>query len=214
MKRIFDFTLAFFGLILSLPFWLLFTFLIWRDSRRPIFYLQERVGKDGRIFKGIKFRSMIQDACEENEFVQASEDDKRVTKIGRLLRYTALDELPQLINILKGEMSFVGPRALVLCEKEVHDPVIKSIFEIPGFQERSKVKPGLTGVAQAFAPRDIGRQHKFRYDIWYIKNWSLFLDIYLIFLSFLITLKGKWEVKDSRFNHIGRKLKLKIESQI
>lgn len=214
MKRTFDFILALFGLVFSFPLCLLFTVLIWCESGSPVFYLQERVGKDGLTFKSIKFRSMRQQACEKNYFTQASEHDKRVTKVGEFLRRTALDELPQLINILKGEMSFVGPRALVACEKEVCATFINSIFEIPGFTERSKVKPGLTGAAQAFAPRDISRQQKFEYDIWYINNRSFFLDIYLILLSFLITLKSKWEVRKNRFNYLGKKLKLKIESQI
>jgi len=128
-------------------------------------------------------------------FVQAEEDDARVTKIGVFLRATAMDELPQLINILKGDMSFVGPRALVDVEKEVSDNVYRSVFEIPGFVERSSIRPGLTGIAQILASRDIDRENKFKYDIWYIKNRNLFMDIRIIAVSFLVTLLGRWEIR-------------------
>ena len=120
LKRPFDIALSFIGLVLSSPLWLLFGLLIWLQDRGPVFYGQERVGKNGRIFKALKFRSMIVDAEKGRGAVQAVENDPRVTKIGRILRATAMDELPQLWNIFKGDMSFVGPRALRPNEKEVH----------------------------------------------------------------------------------------------
>jgi len=110
--------------------------------------LQDRIGKGGEVFKALKFRSMIKGAEEGIGPVQAVENDPRVTKVGRFLRATAMDELPQLINILKGDMSFVGPRALRPAELEVHgNPDIVSIEEIPGYKERHTVTPGLTGLA-------------------------------------------------------------------
>lgn len=214
MKRALDFLLAAFGLCLSLPLWLIFAFLIWLEDKGQVFYFQERVGKGGRIFKGIKFRSMKLKYSNETALIQAKEGDIRITKIGRLLRATAMDELPQLINILKGDMSFVGPRALAPREKEVGELDEKSIFDIPGFKERAIVAPGLTGIAQIFAPRDISRQNKFKYDIWYIRNRSIFLDLYLIFLSFLVTFHGRWEVRCNKFSLLAKNLKLKVEKEL
>jgi lipopolysaccharide/colanic/teichoic acid biosynthesis glycosyltransferase len=193
LKRPFDVALSFLGFVLSLPFWLVISFLIWIEDRGPIFYKQERVGQNGRIFCAIKFRSMIKDAEEEGP-VQASENDPRITKVGRVLRATAMDELPQLINIFKGDMSFVGPRALRPEEKESQtNSNAKYLWEIPGYKERHSVRPGLTGVAQIYLPTDVLRRKKFRYDLFYIKKQSFWWDLKLIFLSFWITFRGKWE---------------------
>lgn len=214
MKRIFDFIFSLCGLILSFPVWIIISLLILFSEGWPVFYFQERLGKAGKAFKGVKFRSMIEGYVEGDGFLQAEEDDLRVTKIGQFLRVTAMDELPQLWNIIKGEMSFVGPRALVAREKEANSTVARNASDIPGFKERSKVKPGLTGVAQVFAPRDIERELKFKYDIWYIRNQSFFLDIYLIVLSFLITFRGKWEEHSDRFHYLGKGLKDRVEKEI
>ncbi len=131
----FDIALSFVGLVLSSPLWLLFGLLIWLQDRGPVFYGQERVGKNGRVFKAMKFRSMIVDAEKGRGAVQAVANDPRVTKIGRILRATAMDELPQLWNIFKGDMSFVGPRALRPHEKEVQgDPDTRAIEDIPGYR--------------------------------------------------------------------------------
>jgi len=198
LKRPFDVALSFFGLVLSLPFWLIISFLIWIEDRGPIFYKQERVGQNGLIFYVIKFRSMIKDAEEEGP-VQASENDSRITKVGRVLRATAMDELPQLINIFKGDMSFVGPRALRPEEKETQtNSTEKYLWEIPGYKERHSVKPGLTGVAQIYLPTDILRRKKFRYDLFYIEKQSFWWDLKLIFLSFWITFRGKWESRQPK----------------
>jgi len=111
LKRLFDILLSSFGLIGSSPLWLLFASAIKLEDRGPVFYKQKRMGKNGRIFKALKFRSMIPDAEKHTGAVWASENDPRVTKVGRILRATAMDELPQLWNIFRGDMSFVGPRA-------------------------------------------------------------------------------------------------------
>ena len=213
MKRLLDFLLAALGLLFSFPFWIIFGALIWLEDKGPILYFQERVGKNGKIFKGFKFRSMRPGTDKEEVIVQAQEIDPRVTRIGRLLRATAMDELPQLVNILKGDMSFVGPRALATREKEVGETDEKSIFDIPGFKQRAALAPGLTGVAQIFAPRDIKRQDKFKYDIWYINNRSIFLDFYLIFLSFLVTFRGSWEARQDKFGFLVNSLKRRIERE-
>jgi len=192
-KRIFDITLSLSGIIISSP---LISLAVLLEDGWPLFYLQERIGKGGRIFKAIKFRSMTKDAEKGVGPIQAIEDDPRVTKVGRLLRATAMDELPQLVNILKGDMSFVGPRALRPAELEVHgNPDIASIEEIPGYTERHAVTPGLTGLAQVYLPTDAPRQEKFRYDALYIEKQSFWLDLKLILLSFWVTFRGKWECR-------------------
>jgi lipopolysaccharide/colanic/teichoic acid biosynthesis glycosyltransferase len=199
LKRPFDFTLSLIGIIISLPLWILIGLLIWLEDRGSILYRQERLGKNGRIFKALKFRSMIKDAEKDVGPVQAKENDPRVTKVGKILRATAMDELPQLINILKGDMSFVGPRALRPAEREVRgNPDTKRIEDIPGYRERQTVRPGLTGLAQIYLPTDAPRQKKFRYDILYIKKQSFWLDLKLIFLSFWITFRGKWESRQRK----------------
>jgi len=199
LKRLFDICLSSIGLIGSLPLWILFGLAIILEDGFPIFYLQERVGKNGRIFKVIKFRSMIKDAEKDTGPVQATENDPRITKIGKILRNTAMDELPQLINIFKGDMSFVGPRSLRPKEKEVHEnPEKTNIEDIPGYKERLAVRPGLTGIAQIYLPTDALRKEKFQYDLSYIKNQSFLLDLKLIILSFWITFRGKWQTRQSK----------------
>lgn len=195
IKRSFDICLSLLGLTFSLPLWILFSLAIWLEDGGPVYYFQERVGKNGEIFKSIKFRSMWPGAEEGTGPVQAKENDPRVTKVGRFLRKTAMDELPQLLNILKGEMSFVGPRALRPAERELDDTAkIKSIFQIPGFKKRSNIQPGLTGAAQVFASRSLARGEKFKYDLWYVDNMSLWLDIRLIVQSVLTTFRARWDI--------------------
>lgn len=205
LKRVFDYILALIGLFIFSPLWLIFSWAIWLEDRGQIFYIQERVGYQGRIFKGIKFRSMIKDAEKRTGPIQAKDDDPRVTRIGRLLRRTAMDELPQLLNILKGDMSFVGPRALRPTEIEDGDTAkAKSIFQVPGFEKRSGILTGLTGVAQVFASRHLSREEKFKLDLWYIENQNFWLDVWLILKSIMISLKRRWDI-DKGFK-IGGKI--------
>jgi len=199
LKRPFDFLLSLTGIIFSSPLWILFGLLIVLEDGLPIFYFQERVGKGGKIFKAMKFRSMIKNAEKDTGPVQAVENDPRITRIGKLLRATAMDELPQLVNILKGDMSFVGPRSLRPKEKEVYgNPDETSIEDVPGYKERLAVRPGLTGVAQVYLPTDALRKEKFRYDLDYIKNQSFLFDLKLIILSFWITFRGKWQSRQKK----------------
>jgi lipopolysaccharide/colanic/teichoic acid biosynthesis glycosyltransferase len=157
------------------------------------------VGEGGRVFRVWKFRSMIPDAERYVGAVQASENDPRVTRIGRLMRATAMDELPQLWNIFVGDMSFVGPRALRPGEIEVlGSGALEALEDVPGYAERCLVRPGLTGVAQIHAARDITRRHKFRYDRLYIARQSFWLDVRLIATSFWITFRGKWEDRSKK----------------
>jgi len=199
-KRALDVTLSGLGLLLSAPLWGLIALLVKLDDRGPIFYGQARVGRGGRPFKSWKFRSMIPDSDRRFGPRQATAGDKRITRVGRILRATAMDELPQLWNIFRGDMSFVGPRALMTQEIEAGAAgEAVAIDTIPGYQERHRVTPGLTGIAQIYADRDIRRQHKFRYDRLYIRKQTFWLDVRLIVLSFWITFRGKWE-------HRGKKL--------
>ena len=142
---------------------------------------------------------MIADADKKFGPKQASSHDPRITKVGRILRGTAMDELPQLWNIFKGDMSFVGPRALMPHEIEVsNDQKVVSIEEIPGYVERHLIIPGLTGIAQIYARRDIPRRQKFRYDLLYIRKQDFWLDVRLILLSFWISFRGRWESRGEK----------------
>src|SRR3990172_4987947 len=193
IKRTFDATLAGAGLVLSAPFWALFAAAIKLEDGGPVFYAQDRVGQGGRVFKALKFRSMRPDAERETGPLQARRRDPRVTRIGGLMRATAMDELPQLWNILRGDMSFVGPRALRPGEIEIEGGVAVPLEAVPGFDRRIRVRPGLTGVAQVYAARNIPRRHKFRYDVLYIRRRTMWLDLRLILLSFWISFLGTWE---------------------
>jgi lipopolysaccharide/colanic/teichoic acid biosynthesis glycosyltransferase len=199
MKRIFDASLAAAGLACSSPLWLVFATAIKLEDGGPIFYAQDRVGLKGQVFKALKFRSMRVDAESATGAIQATHDDPRVTRIGRLMRATAMDELPQLWNILRGDMSFVGPRALRPGEIDDAGGAIVRLEEIPGYAARIVVRPGLTGIAQIYAPRDVPRRQKFRYDGLYVRRQSMLLDVRLILLSFWISFLGTWESRGRKY---------------
>jgi lipopolysaccharide/colanic/teichoic acid biosynthesis glycosyltransferase len=199
-KRALDVTLATTGLVVSAPLWPIIAAAIKIDSRGPVFYAQRRVGEGGRPFTVVKFRSMIPDAERDVGPLQMRAVDPRVTRVGRLLRTTAMDELPQLVSIVRGEMSFVGPRALrpeEIDADRASAPV--PLAAIPGFRQRCTVPPGLTGIAQIYAPRDLSRRQKFRFDLIYIRRRSFVLDLRLILLSFWITVRGTWEHREKKF---------------
>jgi lipopolysaccharide/colanic/teichoic acid biosynthesis glycosyltransferase len=196
IKRVFDLVLSGVGLVGSAPLWALIAAAIRLEDSGPVFFLQTRVGRGGRPFKALKFRSMVPDADKRFGAVQASERDPRVTRVGRLLRATAMDELPQLWNIFVGDMSFVGPRPLMPGEVEVRgDGRLVPLDAIAGYAERHNARPGLTGLTQVYASRDIRRENKFRLDLLYLKRASLWLDLKLIVLSFWITGRGRWETR-------------------
>ena len=199
MKRALDAALASFGLVLSAPLWLVLASAIKLEDGGPVFFTQDRVGKGGRIFRALKFRSMRQDAEATTGPLQARDGDVRITRVGRLMRATAMDELPQLWNICRGDMSFVGPRALRPGEIEIEGGGPVALEAVPGYARRIAVRPGLTGVAQVYAARDIPRRHKFRYDALYIRRRSLSLDVRLILLSFWISFRGTWENRDRKY---------------
>jgi len=177
-KRLFDLALASLGLLTLLPVLLLAALAIRIDSRGPIFFRQWRGGHNGRRFQILKFRTMT--CMEDGENVcQAQRGDARVTRIGRLLRKTSIDELPQLINVLRGDMSMVGPRPHAL----VHDEIYSAL--ISGYSERQRVRPGITGWAQVNGCRGETREvaameKRVGRDLEYIRHWSLRLDLIII----------------------------------
>ena len=171
-------SLALIGIVTSLPITLLTIILIKLDSKGPVFYRQERVGKNGRVFKVIKFRSMKIDAEKDGKPVWATTDDDRTTRVGRVIRKIRVDEIPQFWNIIKGEMSFVGPRP------ERPHFVSQLAKEIPFYKHRHLVMPGLTGWAQIKYPYGASvedARYKLQYDLYYIKNQSISLDLIIIF---------------------------------
>ena len=200
LKRAFDATLAAAGLMASAPLWAVFAAAIKLEDGGPVFFSQDRVGLGGRTFDALKFRSMRPDAEAMTGALQATENDPRVTRIGRFMRATAMDELPQLWNILRGDMSFVGPRALRPGEIEAgSDGRLTRLEDVPGFEHRIKVRPGLTGLAQVYAPRDVPRRQKFRYDRLYVNRRSWRLDLQLLLVSFWISVLGTWEVRGRKY---------------
>ncbi|KKP39875.1 MAG: hypothetical protein UR28_C0004G0007 [Candidatus Peregrinibacteria bacterium GW2011_GWF2_33_10] len=169
-KRFVDLFLSIFGIIISTPFWLLITILIKLETKGHAIFIQERVGKNGKFFKMYKFRTMYKNT-DENTYAPKNPNDKRITKVGKFLRKTSLDELPQLINVIKGDMSLVGPRP-------------EMCFIVAKYKEWQKkrldVKPGITGLWQVLGRKDLPLHENLEYDFYYIKNRSMLLDIVIL----------------------------------
>ncbi|MEC0247481.1 sugar transferase [Paenibacillus chitinolyticus] len=182
-KRISDFLLALIGIVLSLPIMLVVALAIRLESQGSVFFIQERVGQHGRIFKIIKFRSMTMDA-EKNGAQWAQKNDSRVTRVGKFIRKTRLDEIPQFINVLKGDMSLIGPRP--------ERPMFTEQFneEIPGFTKRLEVKPGITGWAQVNGGYEINPKQKLELDLYYIKESSFRLDMKIMLKTIGVVFTG------------------------
>jgi len=193
LKRPLDVFLSAFMILVTMPIWILIAVAIMFEDGGPIFFRQERWGRGGTTFWVYKFRSMVMNA---DRLRQAAENDRRITRVGKILRAMGLDELPQVINIWKGEMSFVGPRALVVGEL-VRDPsgTYVTYETTPGFFERLAVRPGLTSIATIYIPKDAPPHRKFRYDLLYIRKISFWLDVHMIALSYWISIRGKWETR-------------------
>ena len=176
-KRIIDIIGSLAGLIILSPVFLIVSVLVYSKLGSPIFFTQERVGKDGKIFKMIKFRTMLDST---NKFGELLDDEERLTPFGKKLRSTSLDELPELINVLKGDMSLVGPRPLLV---EYIPLYSKHQFR------RHEVKPGITGWAQVNGRNSIDWETKFDLDVEYVDNFNLFMDIKILFLTVLKVIK-------------------------
>ncbi|SVE08282.1 uncharacterized protein METZ01_LOCUS461136 [marine metagenome] len=167
--------------------WIFIPTAIWLEDRGPVFYTQNRLGKNGKLFKLYKFRSMIPEAERETGAILAADNDLRVTKVGKFIRERALDELPQVINLWKGDLSLVGPRP------ERPELMQDIVGVLPEYVERLTVKPGLTGVAQVYGRYATKPRHKLMYDRIYIREMAPLLDIKLLMHSVVLTLKAKWQ---------------------
>ena len=188
LKRLFDITVSLSVLLVTLPILLLAIAAIVAESGRPVFYRQERVGQGGRTITVLKLRSMRQDAESDGKPRWAGANDDRVTRVGRIIRKTRIDELPQLINVLRGDMSFVGPRP----ERPFF--VRQLVEQIPYYDVRHSVKPGITGWSQVCYPYGASVEDaiaKLEYDLYYVKNHSLFLDLLILLETAQVVLLGK-----------------------
>lgn len=193
-KRVFDIFVSFIALVVLSPLFLLVAVLIKLDSKGSIFFRQERIGKDGKPFFPFKFRTMVEGAQDKGLGVTVSENDERITRIGKILRRLAIDEFPQLINVLMGQMSIVGPRPTMRYQVEKYNDFQK---------KRLLMLPGLAGWALIHGRNLLTWEQRIKHDIWYVENWSFGLDIKILFKTFyLIFIKregvyGKGGVNDS-----------------
>jgi len=177
--------MAFLFLLFVSPILLVVAIAIKLDSRGPVFFRQERMGRGGHIFKIVKFRTMVSDAEKETGPVLASIDDDRVTRVGRILRHLRIDEIPQMWNVLTGEMALAGPRPE---RPEIYDGII---MDMPEFFKRLEVKPGITGLAQIRGGYHTEPKDKLRYDLLYIRRRSILLDLKIIAITAYICLFRK-----------------------
>lgn len=171
MKRIFDFVISLFVISLFLPLILIIAFLVWKKLGRPVLFKQIRPGLDGQNFKMMKFRSMLDGKDKQGNLLP---DDERMTQFGAFLRSTSLDELPGLFNVLKGDMSLVGPRPLLVQYLPLYNAEQA---------RRHNVRPGITGWAQVNGRNAISWEQKFKLDVWYVDNQSLLLDFKILLLT-------------------------------
>lgn len=178
-KRFFDIIISISAITIFFPFGLIIALLIKFDSPGPVFFIQKRVGKDGRDFTIYKFRTMVAGAEKKGAGIEVEKEDSRITRTGKFLRLTSLDEFPQFINILKGEMSFIGPRPTVREQVEKYNERQR---------RRLEVKPGLTGLAQVSGRNSLSWPERIEKDIEYIDNYSLLLDMKIFFKTFSVIL--------------------------
>ena len=179
-KRLFDFVISLLALICISPILLIIIIVLhFANKGAGVFFYQERPGKDGKLFKVIKFKSMTDEKDENGNLLP---NDQRVTKIGRFIRKFSIDELPQLINVLKGDMALIGPRPLLVRYLELYTPEQA---------RRHEVRPGLTGWAQVHGRNNISWAEKFKLDVWYVDHCSLWVDIKIIFMTIKSVIAGK-----------------------
>jgi len=186
-KRVFDITLALFGLGLTAPLWVVFCALIWLEDPGPVVFVKNSVGRGGRNFAQLKLRTMVRNAEDHTGPIPAREKDERILRSGRFLRKTALDELPQLVNILRGDMSFAGPRPLRTVV--VHD----YLQRLPDFADRHQVQPGLAGLAQVVGDYYVPLRSRLRLDRLYAQHAGLLFDLQLLGLAILIVFWYRWK---------------------
>lgn len=176
-KRFMDIVLSIIGLIILSPILLIVSIAIKIDSKGPVIFKQERIGKDGKVFKIYKFRSMVVGAEKMGTGVYSKKGDSRVTRVGKFIRMTSIDELPQLVNILKGEMSFIGPRPVLTYHPWKYEEYT------PEQLKRFEVRPGVTGLAQIHGRKQVEWEKRIKYDVEYVEKLSLWEDIKIFFIT-------------------------------
>lgn len=182
LKQIIDFLISLSGLVILTPFFVVITILIKIDSKGPVFFKQKRVGRNGKIFKIWKLRTMVEKAENIGLGIKVSKNDSRITRIGRFLRRFGIDELPQFINIILGQMSLVGPRAGLPFQVEKYSQDEK---------KRLQVKPGITNINILKGWNTLSWKERIKWDIWYIENWSLLLDLKILLKTPFVVLSGR-----------------------
>ena len=191
IKRAADIALSLGGLVALSPVMLATAVAVKIDSEGPAIFKQERLGKDGKVFKILKFRSMCQNAEHTGSGVYSGANDMRVTKVGKIIRATSIDELPQLVNILKGEMSFVGPRP----------PLTYHPWDVSEYTEEQfrmfEVRPGITGWAQTHGRKEVEWHERIKLNVWYVDNVSMMLDLKILFLTAYKVIKNEDNVNST-----------------
>ena len=182
IKRLFDIVVSLIVLLVFLPLWILVSVFIKASSKGPVFFLQDRPGLNKQIFKVYKFRTMIPGSDKMVKGLEVMKDDDRVTAIGKLLRRTKIDEIPQVLNVLKGEMSLVGPRPERIASLADYDDEIS---------KRLNVSPGMTGLAQVNGNIYLSLEDRYKFDIYYVENFSVWLDIKIIYRTMGVVLLGE-----------------------
>lgn len=190
IKRAIDVLFSFLGTVILLPVMILTAIIVKIDSKGPAIFKQERIGKNGRVFKIYKFRSMAENSEHTGSGVYSGADDMRVTRVGRILRATSIDELPQLVNILKGDMSFIGPRP----------PLTYHPWPLENYTEEQfrmfEVRPGITGWAQTHGRKNVEWHERIELNVFYVDNCSFFLDMKILFLTVYKVIKNDDNVND------------------
>jgi exopolysaccharide biosynthesis polyprenyl glycosylphosphotransferase len=194
-KEIFDKIISFVALLVLLPIFLIAAILIKIDSKGPVFFLQERVGKDGKIFKVFKFRTMTVEAPEKTKGKYIEKSNPYVTRVGKFLRRSGIDELPQLINVLKGDMSLVGPRPTLPYQVAKYNDYQR---------KRLLMKPGITSWALIHGRNKLTWPERIEYDVWYIEHWSFWLDIKILFKTVWVVAKGEGLYADRETDEIAK----------
>jgi len=182
VKRLFDLIISIFFLVIFMPLWIIIAIIIKLEASGPVFFVQKRVGKDGNDFFMYKFRTMVVGAENMGSGIEIEKNDSRITGVGNILRVTSLDEAPQFINILKGEMSFIGPRPTIRAQVDKYNQ---------RQMRRLEVKPGITGLAQVSGRNSLSWEKRIEKDIEYIDNYSLLLDLKIFFKTFSVVLFPK-----------------------